>query len=132
MPRFGQFAQALVLARVPANYSLRRRRMSRSSTLVHSPRAGLADLPPFAPRPARARQGGILVEGIQAENSSKVVVTITDLTLKLYNGTTLGATAVLTPEPLTLSTNPGAGSTDYLFVLDAVEAAAFDALIAGN
>jgi hypothetical protein len=208
MPRFGQFAQALVLARVPANYSLRRRRMFRSNKLMHSAIGGLAVLATFAPLPAMAHlvfagdfavggsgfgalpgaltvqsngsttesgciapgpttggcvagsvggdeappigfpkqsapslsslgitsasQIGILFDAIQPQNTNNLTVTITDLTLKLYNGTTLVTTAVLTPEPLTLSTNPGTGSTDYLFVLDAVEAAAFDALIAGN
>jgi hypothetical protein len=61
-------------------------------------------------------------------------VTIHDLTLKLYNatGTTLLGTAVLTPEPLSLATNPGNGMADYLFILDAAEAAIFNTLIAGH
>jgi hypothetical protein len=79
-----------------------------------------------------ASQIGILFDAIQPQNTNNITVTITDLTLKLYNGATLVTTAVLTPEPLTLATNPGNGNTDYLFVLDAIEAAAFDALIAGN
>jgi PEP-CTERM motif len=41
-------------------------------------------------------------------------------------------TAVLTPEPLPLATNPGNGQSDYLFGLNALEAAAFNAAIAGN
>lgn len=75
---------------------------------------------------------GILFDGVQPQNANNPLVTINDLTLKLYSGTTLLGTAVLTPEPLTLATNPGNGNTDYLFRLNAVEAAAFDALIAGN
>ena len=79
-----------------------------------------------------ASQIGILFDAIQPQNSNNSSVTINDLTLKLYNGTTLLTTAVLSPEPLPLTTNPGNGNTDYLFVLDSTEAAAFDTLINGN
>lgn len=75
---------------------------------------------------------GILFDGVQPQSANNPTVTINDLTLKLYSGTTLLGTAVLTPEPLVLATNPGNGATDYLFRLNAAEAAAFDALIAGN
>jgi hypothetical protein len=79
-----------------------------------------------------ASQIGILFDAIQPQNASNITVTINDLTLKLYNGNTLVTTAVLSPEPLTLPTNPGNGNTDYLFVLNATGAAAFNAAIAGN
>jgi hypothetical protein len=58
------------------------------------------------------------------------VVTVNDLTLKLYNGTTLVMTASGTFSDLV--TNPGNGKTDYLFVLDPAQANAFNAAIAGN
>ncbi len=79
-------------------------------------------------------QIGILFDGVQPQSANNPMVTIDDLTLKLYNaaGTTLLSTAVLSPEPMTLGTNPGNGMTDYLFGLDAAEAAAFTALIGGN
>jgi PEP-CTERM motif len=79
-----------------------------------------------------ASQIGILFDAVQPQNANNATVTINDLTLKLYNGATLLTTAVLSPEPMTLATNPGNGKTDYLFVLDATEEAAFDAQIAGN
>jgi hypothetical protein len=75
---------------------------------------------------------GILFDGVQPQNANNPIVTINDLTLKLYSGLTLIGTAVLSPEPLVLATNPGNGHTDYLFRLDQTEAAAFDALIAGH
>ena len=83
---------------------------------------------------ADASQIGILFDGVQPQNANNATVTINDLTLKLYNaaGTALLGTAVLSPEPLTLATNPGNGISDYLFRLDAAEAASFNALIAGN
>ena len=79
-----------------------------------------------------ANQIGILFDAIQSQNAGNVMVEINDLTLKLYNGNSLVTTAVLSPEPLKLPTNPGNGNTDYLFVLSATEAAAFNAAIAGN
>ena len=54
------------------------------------------------------------------------------MTLKLYDGSTLEYTVSLTPSPLSLTTNPGNGSSDYLFVLDAAAISAFDAALAGN
>jgi hypothetical protein len=210
MSIFGQFAQALVLARVPATSSLHHRQMFRSNKLMHGALGGLAVLATLAPLPAMANlifagqyvvggsgfgalpraltvqsngpgqntesgciapgptaggcvagsvggdeappigfpkqaapslsslgitsasQIGILFDAVQPQNANNMTVTITDLTLKLYNGATLLTTAVLTPEPLTLLTNPGNGNTDYLFMLDTIEAAEFDAFIAGN
>jgi hypothetical protein len=79
-----------------------------------------------------ASQIGILFDAVQPQNTGNNTVTINDLTLKLYKGNTLVTPAVLSPEPLTLSTNPGNGNTDYLFVLNTTEAAAFNAAIAGN
>jgi hypothetical protein len=83
---------------------------------------------------ADASQIGILFDGVQPQNANNATVTMNDLTLKLYNaaGTALLGTAVLSPEPLTLATNPGNGHSDYLFRIDAAEAASFNALIAGN
>jgi hypothetical protein len=75
-------------------------------------------------------QLGILFDAIQPQNSNNNVVTINDLTLKLYNGTTLVFTASGTFANLT--TNPGNGNTDYLFMLDAAQAAAFNSALAGN
>jgi hypothetical protein len=77
-----------------------------------------------------ADQIGILFDGVEPQKKSDI--TIDDLTLKLYSGTTLVTTAVLSPEPLTLTSNPGNGNTDYLFTLDAAEAMAFDTAINGN
>lgn len=77
-----------------------------------------------------ATQIGILFDAIQPQKTNNNVVTINDLTLKLYNGATLVFTASGTfPN---LATNPGNGNTDYLFVLDATEAAAFNTALAGN
>src|SRR4029077_20368749 len=75
-------------------------------------------------------QVAILFDGVQPQNSNNNVVTINDLTLKLYNGTTLVFTASGTFA--NLATNPGNGKTDYLFMLDSTEAAQFDAAMAGN
>jgi PEP-CTERM motif len=77
-----------------------------------------------------ANQIGILFDGIQPQNAGNNVVTINDLTLKLYNGATLVLTA--SGGFSNLATNPGNGNTDYLFALDDTEAAAFNAAIAGN
>jgi hypothetical protein len=81
-----------------------------------------------------ANQIAIVFDAVQAQNPPNQTVMIQDLTLKLYNaaGTTLLTTAVLSPEPLSLVTNPGNGTTDYLFELNAAEAATFDTKIAGN
>jgi hypothetical protein len=77
-----------------------------------------------------ADQIGILFDAIQPQNSNNNVVTIDNLTLKLYSGATLVLTASGTFS--NLATNPGNGNTDYLFALDAVQAAAFNTAIAGN
>lgn len=77
-------------------------------------------------------QIGILFDADQPQDDSDATVTINDLTLKLYDGSTLEYTVSLTPSPLSLATNPGNGSSDYLFVLDAAAISAFDAALAGN
>lgn len=77
-----------------------------------------------------ANQIGIVFDAIQPQNSNNEFVTIGDLTLKLYNGATLVLTA--SGSFSNLSTNPGNGNTDYLFTLDASDATAFNAAIAGN
>ena len=77
-----------------------------------------------------ANQIGIVFDAVQPQNSNNNVVTINDLTLKLYSGTTLVLTA--SGSFSSLVTNPGNGQTDYLFTLNAAEAAAFNAAIAGN
>jgi len=78
-----------------------------------------------------ASQIGILFDAVQPQNANNATVTINDLTLKLYSGVTLLTTAVLVPDDLMLLTNPGNGSTDYLFLLDTTQAALFDSMIAG-
>ena len=75
-------------------------------------------------------QVGILFDGVQPQNSNNNVVTINDLTLKLYSGSTLIFTASGTFS--NLATNPGNGNTDYLFVLNSTEAAEFNAAVAGH
>jgi hypothetical protein len=75
-------------------------------------------------------QVAIVFDGVQPQNSNNNVVTINDLTLKLYNGTTLVFTA--SGAFSNLATNPGNGKTDYLFMLDSKEAAQFDGAMAGN
>jgi hypothetical protein len=77
-----------------------------------------------------ANQIAILFDGVQPQNANNNVVTINDLTLKLYSGATLVFTASGTFS--NLATNPGNGNTDYLFMLNAAEATAFNAAIAGN
>jgi hypothetical protein len=77
-----------------------------------------------------ANQIGILFDAVQPQNSDNNVVTINDLTLKLYNGATLILTASGAFSNLT--TNPGNGNTDYLFALDAASTAVFNAAIGGN
>jgi len=77
-----------------------------------------------------ATQIGILFDAIQPQNANNNIVTINDLTLKIYNGTTLifKASGAFS----NLVTNPGNGNTDYLFVLDGTQAAALNTAIAGN
>jgi hypothetical protein len=77
-----------------------------------------------------ANQIGILFDAIQPQNANNNVVTINDLTLKVYNGVTLIFKASGTFSNLV--TNPGNGNTDYLFVLDAAQSAALNGAIAGN
>ena len=77
-----------------------------------------------------ANQIGILFDAVQPQNANNNVVTINDLTLKLYNGSTLLYTVSGTFS--NLLTNPGNGQSDYLFTLDASAVAAFNAAFAGN
>jgi len=77
-----------------------------------------------------ANQIAILFDGVQPQSGTNNVVTINDLTLKLYSGATLVFTASGTFSNLV--TNPGNGNTDYLFMLDSADAAAFNAAIAGH
>jgi hypothetical protein len=77
-----------------------------------------------------ANQIGILLDGVQPQNANNNVVTINDLTLKLYSGSTLVFTASGTFS--NLATNPGNGKTDYLFLLNSTEAAEFNAAVAGH
>ena len=75
-------------------------------------------------------QIGILFDAVQPQNSNNNVVTINDLTLKLYNGASLVFTASGTFA--NLLTNPGNGKTDYLFELNAAQAQAFNTALNGN
>jgi|SRR5579864_2481083 len=77
-----------------------------------------------------ANQIGILFDAVQPQNANNNVVTINDLTLKLYSGTKLIFTA--SGSFSNLATNPGNGKTDYLFELNTSEAAAFNAAVAGH
>ena len=72
-------------------------------------------------------QIGILFDAIQPQNKKSPPVgsvTINDLTLKLYNGSSLIFSVSGTFGPL--GTNPGNGTTDYLFGLDSAAVTAFD------
>jgi hypothetical protein len=75
-------------------------------------------------------QIGILFDAVQPQNSNNNVVTINDLTLKLYNGVSLVFAASGTFD--NLLTNPGNGKTDYLFELSAAQAQAFNAALNGD
>jgi hypothetical protein len=77
-----------------------------------------------------ASQIGILFDAVQPQKSGAATVNISDLTLKLYNGATLVFS--VSNSFSGLATNPGNGNSDYLFELDATQAAAFDAAINGN
>lgn len=79
---------------------------------------------------SNANQIGILFDGVQPQNASNNVVTINDLTLKLYNGSNLVYRVSGTFSDL--ATNPGNGQSDYLFTLDPAAVAAFNAAFAGN
>jgi len=74
-----------------------------------------------------ASQIGILFDAIKPQNPPNQIVNIDNLTLKLYDGTTLIFTAFGTFDDLV--TNPGNGITDYLIALDAAQASAFDAAV---
>ena len=73
---------------------------------------------------------GILFDGVQPQNANNATVTITDLTFKLYNGTTLVYSVSQSFSPL--ATNPGNGTSDYLFSLDAAAQASVNALLLSN
>jgi len=75
-------------------------------------------------------QIGILFDADQPQDDSDATVTINDLTLKLYDGSTLVYTVSGTFSGLV--TNPGNGSSDYLFTLDAAAVTDFNAALAGN
>jgi len=74
-------------------------------------------------------QIGILFDATQPGSSNQL--TLNDLSLKLYNssGTLLGTFNLKNGTALTLTTNPGNGSSDYLFGLDS--ATVFDSLCGG-
>lgn len=75
-------------------------------------------------------QLGILFDAIQPQNSNNNVISIGNLTLKLYSGSILLFTASGIFPNLTI--NPGNGNSDYLFGLDSIEAAQFDVALSGN
>lgn len=77
-----------------------------------------------------ANQLGILFDAVQPQNSNNKVVAINDLTLKLYNGSSLlyKVSGTFT----SLLANPGDGQSDYLFTLDPDAVNAFNAAFAGN
>lgn len=75
-------------------------------------------------------QIGILSDGVQPQSGNNNVVDINDLTLKLYNGSTLLYQVSGTFS--NLATNPGNGTSDYLFTLDPSAVSAFNAALARN
>jgi len=75
-------------------------------------------------------QIGILFDGVQPQSGNNNVVNINDLTLKLYSGSTL--LYQVSGSFSNLATNPGNGTSDYLFTLDPSAASAFNAVLAGN
>lgn len=77
-----------------------------------------------------ANQIGILFDAVQPQNGNNDVLTINDLTLKLYSGSTLLYSVSGTFS--NLLTNPGNGSSDYLFTLDPSAVTAFNLAFAGN
>ena len=77
-----------------------------------------------------ADQIGILFDAVQPQNANNATVTITDLTFKLYNGSTLVYSVSQSFSPL--ATNPGNGNSDYLFSLDAAAQASVNALLLSN
>ena len=79
---------------------------------------------------SNGNQVGILFDADQPQSDTDATVTINDLTLKLYDGSTLVYTVSGTFSAL--ATNPGNGSSDYLFELDPAAVAAFNTALAGN
>ena len=77
-----------------------------------------------------ANQIGILFDAVQPQNANNNVVTINDLTLKLYSGSTL--LYQVSGMFSNLLTNPGNGQSDYLFTLDSNAVADFNAAFAGH
>src|SRR5437899_1494557 len=75
-------------------------------------------------------QIGILFDGVQPQSGNNNVVDINDLTLKLYSGSTL--LYKVSGSFSNLATNPGNGTSDYLFTLDPSAVSAFNAALAGN
>lgn len=75
-------------------------------------------------------QVGILFDAVQPQNSSNNNVDVNSLVLKLYNGTTLVYSVSGTWS--SLATNPGNGTSDYLFTLDPSAVTNFNAALAGN
>ncbi len=75
-------------------------------------------------------QIGILFDGVQPQSGNNNVVNINDLTLKLYSGSTL--LYQVSGSFSNLATNPGNGTSDYLFTLDSGAVSAFNAVLAGN
>jgi len=75
-------------------------------------------------------QIGILFDGVQPQSGNNNVVNINDLTLKLYSGSTL--LYQVSGSFSNLATNPGNGTSDYLFTLDPSAVNAFNAVLAGN
>ena len=77
-------------------------------------------------------QIGIMFDAVQPQgNSGATSLNVTDLTLKLYNQQGQVIYSV-SGSWSGLGTNPGNGSSDYLFVLDPAAVAAFNAAMAGN
>lgn len=75
-------------------------------------------------------QIGILFDAVQPQNANNATVNINDLTLKLYNGSSLVYT--VSGSFSNLATNPGNGQSEYLFTLDSSAVNAFDAALQGN
>jgi hypothetical protein len=73
---------------------------------------------------------GILFDAVQPQNSNNNMVAINDLTLKLYNGSSL--IYQVSGKFSDLATNPGNSQSDYLFTLDPAAVAAFNAAFAGD
>jgi PEP-CTERM motif len=75
-------------------------------------------------------QIGILFDGVQPQSGNNNVLNINDLTLKLYSGSTL--LYQVSGSFSNLATNPGNGTSDYLFTLDPSAVNAFNAAFAGS